>query len=580
MILPPQAASVEEAWSAICRRVSRLPAEEVDLLDAAGRVLAEDITAPTDLWPFPRAAMDGVAVRAADVAAASPERPVTLPVIGSIFAGQVPGPLLPGGAARIATGAVLPPQADAVIPLEQVTLTDQEVIVTAPAATGAHVFPAGEDARRGEVVVRAGTVLRAGQVGLLAALGIARVPVVRRARVAVLAVGDELVEPGRSPDAGQVRDSNTFALAAAVAEAGALPRRVGVIPDDPLRVAAALKAVAAADAVIVCGGMSVGERDVVKEAMRLAGVEVVFWRVPMKPGAPAAFGMSGATPVFGLPGTPGAAMVAFEELVRPALRRMMGCRDVHRPVLVGRLAQPVRVRPGRRRFLWARAEERGGRLVVYPLRGQGTAALRSVSDANALLLVDEGCAGLERGERVRLQLLGAPTTGSDAPAPSVVAVVGAKGAGKTALIERLAVELRRRGLRVAAVKHDAHGFQIDRPGTDTWRFWQAGVEVAAIAGPGKAAVVIRSGGEPALEALLDLVADADVVLVEGYSQSALPKIEVRRAGVASDRPPPAGPVVARVGDERAEGTLTLDDVAALADHLLSSVIHLRGPSAP
>jgi molybdopterin molybdotransferase len=571
------APSVEEALHVVLSHVARLPAEEVPLLQAAGRALGTDVVAQADLWPFARAAMDGFAIRSQDVADASSSHPVVLQVIGEALAGfPVHREVTARTAVRIATGAPVPPGADAVIPIEQVSTKGDAVLIGGPVPAGRHIFPAGEDARRGEVILRAGTVPRAGSVALLASLGCRTVRVVRSASVAILTVGDELVDVGQEIRPGQVWESNSYALAAAVQECGGTPRRIGIARDAIDDIVSHLHAAADADAVVVCAGMSVGERDLVKEALCRAGVRLLFWRVPMKPGAPAAFGLWGSVPVFGLPGTPGAAMVAFEELVRPPLRKMMGYHQIHRAMLKARLSASVTLRPGRRRYLWAQAEAHNAGIFVRPLRGQGTATLRSISDANALLVVEPETAALRRGDQLRVQLLGELAAGVDPDsAIPVLGVVGAKGAGKTALIERLVPELRRRGYRVAAIKHDAHGFEIDREGTDTWRFAAAGADATAICGPGKVALIVRSEQEMSLPDVMNLISGVDVILVEGYSQEQLPKIEVQRRGVTSDKPAPSGPIICSVGGET-DGVATLrsDRVQTLADLIEDNL--LRG----
>ncbi len=561
----PPAASVEQARARILAAVPRLPAEGVPLAEAAGRVLAVDIVAPRDLWPFPRAAMDGYALRARDVAAASAAHPVKLRVNGASFAGSVGAPRVEAGTAvRVATGAPVPEGADAVVPFEDVEVQADTVWVRSPVPAGRHIFPAGEDARRGEVVLTAGTALRGGHLGLLASLGAVTVEVVRRARVAILAVGDELVEAGSALRPGQVVESNSYMLAAEVTSVGGIPLRLGIARDDLDDLTSRIHTGLQADVLVVTAGMSVGERDLVKEAMRRTGVDLLFWRVPMKPGRPAAFGLAGRTAVFGLPGTPGAAMVTFEELVRPALRAMMGGAPP-RSWLPARLEAPLRVRPGRSRYLWARAAASAGGLRVTPLRGQGTATLRSISDANALILIPPEAAELRRGDAVRVQLLAEPEARAEPAGVPMVAVVGAKGAGKTFLIERLLPELRRRGYRVAAIKHDVHGFEIDREGTDTWRFARAGADAVAIAGPGKVAVVRATDGEASLQQVEEMVGAADLILLEGYSREPVPKIEVRRTAVQSDRPAPAGPILAVVADVPGDGSLTFGEIPALAD---------------
>lgn len=577
MQTPPPAASVEQAREWILRSVRRLPAEVIPLPEGAGRILADDIIAPADLWPFARAAMDGYALRAEDVARASPEHPAALRITGAGLAGSASGPrVTPGTAVRIATGAPVPEGADAVIPFEEVEVKEDVVVVPGVVPGGKHIFPAGEDAWRGEVILHAGAVLRGGNLGLLASLGITSITVVRRARVAILAVGDELVEPGIVPGPGQVVESNSYMLSAEVQSLGGISVRLGIARDDLDDLVTRIHAGLRADALIVCAGMSVGERDLVKEALHRAGVALVFWRVPMKPGKPAAFGLAEDTPVFGLPGTPGAAMVAFEELVRPALRRMMGCCNVDRSWLPARLETPVRVTPGRRRYLWARATVHADGLSVEPLRGQGTATLRSVSDANALILIPPEAGELRRGDRARVQLLADPKTPTaTAGCVPVLGVVGEKHAGKTYLIERLVPELRRRGYRVAVIKHDVHGFEIDHEDTDTWRFARAGADTVAIVGPGKVAVVQSADGEMSLVGVEELIRGADLILVEGYSGEPVPKIEVRRSGIVSDKPAPAGPLLAVVAEVSDGVSLSFEDIPALADRIETELLRRR-----
>jgi molybdopterin-guanine dinucleotide biosynthesis protein B len=262
-------------------------------------------------------------------------------------------------------------------------------------------------------------------------------------------------------------------------------------------------------------------------------------------------------------------MVTFEELVRPALRAMMGDRQIERPLLRAVLDTPVQVRPGRRRYLWARAALSDGQITVHPLRGQGTATLRSISDANALLIVDPQTSSLARGGRVRIQLLDRPEIADEGVRTiPIVGVVGARGAGKTTLIERLLPELRARGYKVAAVKRDVHGFEVDREGTDTWRFASAGADVVAISGPGKVAAVYCRGSPARLAELAELVGGVDLMVVEGFSQEPIPKIEVRRRGVTSDKPPPVGPILAFVTDDDADAPgRVIRDVPALVDLL-------------
>lgn len=576
------ATSVEEALNIILRSVSRQSAEEVPLPEALGRVLADSIVAPEDLWPFARAAMDGVAVRAADLAGASDGAPVSLEVVGAIFSGQVWNvPLESGTAVTIATGAPMPPGADAVVPQELVRMGGGRATISHPVESGHHVLPVGEEARAGEAVLHAGTVLRGGDLALAAAMGRCTVPVFKRASVGILATGDELVPPGSSLLPGQVRESNSHALAAEVAALGAAPFRLGIVPDDLALLEGKIREGLAADALVICGGASVGERDLVRTALLRLGAEMKFAGVRMKPGSPIAFGLAGGRPVFALPGTPGAARIAFEVLVRPALCAMMGHREIHRQVVTAKLAEALSVKPGRRRFLWGRAVYGAFGVEVVPLRRQGTGTLRSASEANALIAVEPGESELPVGTRVAAWLLappGARVTGGGQP--PVLGVAGDSKSGKTTLIERLIPLLRRRGLAVAVVKHHAHMRSVDDEGTDTWRAEQAGAIETVLAGPGGAVYRRPSQEDPPLAQVLAGLRYASLVLLEGYGASPWPKILVQREGVTQDRPEPAGSIIAIVTDGpkcRPAGTggapvFTWQELDEVADLIVSSVV--------
>ncbi len=574
------AISVEDALDLVLRSVSRQPVEEVPLSEAAGRVLAETIAASEDLWPFPRAAMDGVAVRAGDLARASDAAPVFLEVVGAIFSGQVWAlPLEPDTAVSIATGAPVPPGADAVVPQELLRRSGNRVAIAQPVEPGRHVFPAGEEARAGEVVLQAGTMLRGGDLALIAAIGRSSVPVFRRAAVGILATGDELVPTGSSLGPGEVRESNSYALAAEVAALGAAPLRLGIVPDDLAALEERIREGLRADALVVCGGVSVGERDLVRGALGRLGVEMKFAGVRMKPGSPVAFGLAGSRPVFALPGTPGAARIAFEVLVRPALCAMMGHRDIHRQVVTATLSAGLKVKPGRLRYLWGRAAHGPFGIEVTPLTRQGTSTLRSASEANALIVVEPGDLELPAGARVTVRLLTPAGLHSAGGQPAVLGVVGGSGSGKTTLIERLIPALLRRGLAVAVVKHHAHMRSVDDEGTDTWRAVQAGAIETVLAGPGGAVHRRPFAGDPPLTQVLAGLRHANLVLVEGYNGSPWPKILVMREGVTQDRPKPAGPLIAVVGAGPARGgtegggapAFTWQELDAVADLIVDLI---------
>jgi molybdopterin molybdotransferase len=373
--------SVDAAMRAVRERVGRLAIEEVPLIEARGRVLAVDVIAARSLPGFDNSAMDGYAARAADL-------PGTLPLAGVVAAGaRALAPVPRGAAVRIFTGAPLPPELDAVVIQEDARPVGDRVALPA-AAIGDHVRRRGEDLAAGERALAAGARLRAWDLGVLAALGVARVAVSRAPRVALIATGDELVDVTTAPGPGQIVDSSMYALAGLVAEAGGQPVPLGIVPDEPAAIARAVGAALTADAVITTGGVSVGDRDHVRAALAAAGVPLALWKVAMKPGKPFSFGVAGGarpTPVFGLPGNPVSTVVAFELFVRPALLAMAGAAVVERPRALVRLAGGYRKAAGRAHYLRAYLEREGEVLVATPHAKQGSAMLSSLLGTAALV---------------------------------------------------------------------------------------------------------------------------------------------------------------------------------------------------
>jgi len=366
---PPDMVPFEQARAEVLARLEPLPAREVALGDALGCVLAADVHAGEDLPPFANSAMDGFAVRSADIQAASADHPVALRLAGEVFAGSASLPRVPpGGAARIMTGGPLPPGADTVVPVEQTTLTagsgpeGGEVLVRVAVGERAFVREAGEDVREGTLVLERGRVLDPAAIGMLASVGRRAVPVVPRPRVAVVSTGDELVDPGDPLGPGQIRDSNSWLLVAQARRAGAEAFRCGRLHDDPdaLRKGFALAA-AEGDLVLTSGGVSVGDRDYTKQVLAELG-DVRGMRVAMQPGMPQAFGFAAGTPLYGLPGNPVSCFVVFEMLVRPALRRLAGYPDdrLDHPRVPAVLGEPVRSPAGKVSFLRVRLEAAGG----------------------------------------------------------------------------------------------------------------------------------------------------------------------------------------------------------------------------
>jgi molybdopterin molybdotransferase len=382
--------SVDEYCDLILGSVTRLPHRRVALHDALGCVLAEQVLAEFDLPPFASSAMDGFAVRAADIAIASEETPAQLAVVGEVSMGKAPGSSLERGEAiAIPTGAVVPEGADAIVPNELVVRRGGHILVFGPIPQGRHVRPAGEDLARGEVVVDEGSTLSAADLGALAASGTAEVTVVPRAKVGILSTGDELVRPAGALRAGQIYDSNAFMLAGLVREAGAQPIDLGPLPDDPEALVSALDAPGAdVDAFICSGGVSAGKNDPVKGAFA-SGSEVCCVDVAVQPGRPQAFGIRQGKPFFGVPGNPVAAFVSFELFVRPGLCKMMG-RAERRRAIEATLDGTVKAPEDCVRFVMAGLRREGATLIATPRAGQHSNLLAALARADALVEVPPG----------------------------------------------------------------------------------------------------------------------------------------------------------------------------------------------
>lgn len=397
--------SVEEALGLILQALHPLPSERSPLDSALGQVLAEPVLACEALPPFDNSAVDGYAVRCADVAGATPERPVFLSVAGERPAGKLDGEIsvAPGTAVRIMTGAPLPAGADAVVMREDTREAPDCVHVLESAERNENIRRAGEDVAPGDEVLPVGSVLKPASIALLAALGHTHVTVVRRPRVALLATGDELVWPDQEPEPGQIRAGSAPALAALVQNAGGAPVQWGIVPDDRDALKSVFSKAAEVDLVLSTGGVSVGDHDLVREVLADCG-RVDFWRINMQPGKPLAFGHLGLTPVIGLPGNPVSSLVAFMLFARPAVRLLMGHRLVCPPPFKAQLRHAHTKTASRRQYLRARVEVTPDGLFVELGDRQGSHQLSGLSWGNALAVLPEGAHVWAVGETLAVLL--------------------------------------------------------------------------------------------------------------------------------------------------------------------------------
>ena len=380
--------SVEEALARITAAFAPLPAETVGLAEALGRVLAEDVAARVTQPPKDVSAMDGYAVRAADVADVSEENPARLAVIGSVPAGEAfDGTLGPAQAVRIFTGAPLPEGADAIVIQEDTETDGGTVIVKAGAAKGTYVRPAGLDFRAGDVGLAAGRRLSARDVGLAAAMNRPWLRVHRRPRVAVLATGNEVVMPGEPLGPNQIVSSNGFSLAAFVTACGGQPLHLGIAPDDEAALGALVTGARGADVLITTGGVSIGEHDLIRKVLGERGLDMDFWRIAMRPGKPLLFGRIDGTPILGLPGNPVSSLVCATLFLRPAIEIMLGCKPAQRPPETAILGADLGANDRRQDYLRARLDidSRGRRLAV-PFERQDSAMLAALARADCLIV--------------------------------------------------------------------------------------------------------------------------------------------------------------------------------------------------
>ena len=545
--------SVEEALDKVLSYIEILEPERKPILDCLGQVLAEDVYSDIDVPPLDNAAMDGYALRAEDTRGASESSPVYLSVVGEVAAGSMPTrEVKPGTAIRIMTGAPLPEGADAVVQFENTDEVNRkssgddlsQIGILYQAKKRLNVRGRGEDIAKGNLVLEKGRVLRPQEIGVLASLGHPTALVIRRPIVAILATGDELIAVDQPLAPGKIHNSNTYTIAAEVSRYGGVPKILGIGRDSIQSLTEKIDGGLDADMLITSGGVSKGDYDIVKDVLAEHG-EIGFWTVRMKPGKPLAFGIIKKTeggrekkvPHLGLPGNRVSSMVTFEQFARPAILKMMGKKILAKPVIRAIIENDIVATDERRLFARVNVIKRKGQYRASLTGHQGSGILTSMTKANGLAVIPENSKGVKAGDMVEVQMLDWAEEQDEVKTLPTVSIVGKSASGKTVLMEQLIAEFKRRGYKVATLKHNHHGtVEIDHPGKDTWRFARAGADAVLVSSPNKLAFIENLNYDLRLEEIMPIVGPGfDLILAEGFRRSkSTRKIEVHRKVLGND----------------------------------------------
>jgi molybdopterin molybdotransferase len=581
----PDTLSREEALKLILSSIRPVETITLPLEETLGCAASDDLYAAEDIPRFERAAMDGYSVRSQDTVEATPERPVRLRVVGRTGPGtSALPPMEAGQAVRTVTGGPMPPGADAVVKEEDTEGDDAELQVLHPIQPGHHVRRKGSDLKRGTLILDRGRPITPGILGILAELQIRNVAVIRRPRISIVSIGDELIDLHDTMTNHDIVASNLYTLSAMIKQHGGTLRHTRICADDRTALRQEIQEGLQGDMLITTGGSSNAYADITRAVLADMGLEIKFAGLSMRPGKGTSFGLIGTKPVFCLPGTPSAVHVVFHVLVWPALLRQMGYK-FDRPARIDAvLEEGIRKKSGTEHIVQGRLSKEQALYRVRPLVGPDVGVLSSMGRANALIFVSPRHSVVKQGEAVSVQPLdpfglpflethGAPSaleTDRGNALPPVVSIVGKSDSGKTTLLEKLVPELRVRGYRVGTIKHDVHGFDIDHKGKDSWRHKQSGARTVVISSPRKIAVVKDVDIEESLDSLVSkYFTDVDIVLTEGYKKEDKPKIEIFRAEI-HDAPLCLGDgnLVALVSDDRLNleaPRFGLEDIKGLAD---------------
>ena len=397
---------VDEALEIVLEQISPLAFEEVSLIDSLDRVLAEDIYAELDIPPFDNSAMDGYALSSLDVSGASPENHILIDVVEDLSAGNIARKEVGRGQAiKIMTGAPIPRGADSVVMVEETEAIGNKVRIFEKVKPLQNIRQAGEDIRKGELVLKKGQIIGPAQMGIVASMGAGTVKVAKAPRVGILATGDELVGIEENIAPGKIRDSNTYSLFGQVKKTGGIPCNLGIAKDDKSRIRAKIEEGLDYELLLISGGVSVGDYDYVKLVLSEMGAEIKFWKVAMRPGKPLVFGVINGKPIFGLPGNPVSSMVAFEVFVKPVILKMLGQKQSMKKEVDAVLEEGIKKKKGFRCFLRAQTNWEDGVYLARTTGPQGSGILNSMALANSLMILPEEAELIEKGTKVTVRFL-------------------------------------------------------------------------------------------------------------------------------------------------------------------------------
>jgi molybdopterin molybdotransferase len=576
--------SLEDALDSISKNVHPLDAVTVPVDGARGYVFAKTVYASEDIPPFDRAAMDGYALASQDTASITRGQSMTLSVVSDIHPStDKPPPIQRGQAARIMTGGPIPPGADAVVRDEDVQNTAGDIHIHSPVSCSQFVSRKGQDLKKGDLIASQGAVVQPVDISLLASSHVRKVIVTRKPTVAILSIGNELIDLKESPQTPKIVASNCYMLSAMIEKQGYQVGFSTITQNTEDAIGRDLEEGLKKDIVITIGGTAHAKSDLTRAVLEATGVRIQFAGVAMRPGKGTTFGMVENKPVFALPGTPSSVFTAFYSFVLPALWRLCGHRDVRTETVQAILEKSIRKQPGITHMVQGVVTEKASLSSVLPLTGPGIAKLSAMAKANGLIRISPDEGNLVKGQPVSVQLLDrlGPTVFTHRRSsrakgeqrsrmPAILSVVGKSNAGKTTFLEKLVPELIARGHKIGTIKHDVHGFDLDHEGKDSWRHKQAGAHTVVISSPRKVGVIKDVPVEETLDSLaVKYFQEVDLVLTEGYKRQGKPKIEVfRRSAHAKPLCKSDDNLIAIVSDTPLDWETPcfgLDDISGVAD---------------